>query len=101
MYTFDQLQELFNESFDLSEIPLKPYRLYDPIRYSLSQGGKRMRPLLVLMACDMFEGDLMDAMNSAIAVRCFTTSRSFMTISWISRQSAGEWIRFIKSGTRV
>lgn len=71
MYTFDQLQELFNESFDLSEIPLKPTRLYDPIRYSLSQGGKRMRPLLVLMGCDLFNGDLYDAMNSAIAVEVF------------------------------
>lgn len=71
MYTFDQLQELFNESFDLSEIPLKPTRLYDPIRYTLSQGGKRMRPLLVLMGCDLFKGDLYDAMNSAIAVEVF------------------------------
>ena len=71
MYTFDQLQALFNASFDLSEIPLNPLRLYDPIRYSLSQGGKRMRPLLVLMSCDMFNGDLHDAMNSAIAVEVF------------------------------
>jgi geranylgeranyl diphosphate synthase type II len=71
MYTFDQLQELFNASFDLSEIPFKPLRLYDPIRYSLSQGGKRMRPLLVLMSCDLFNGDLHDAMNSAIAVEVF------------------------------
>ena len=71
MYTFDQLQELFNVSFDLSEIPLKPTRLYDPIRYSLSQGGKRMRPLLVLMGCDLFKGDLNDAMNCAIAVEVF------------------------------
>ena len=71
MYTFDQLQELFNESFDLSEIPLKPARLYDPIRYTLSQGGKRMRPLLVLMGCDLFNGELHDAMNSAIAVEVF------------------------------
>jgi geranylgeranyl diphosphate synthase, type II len=71
MYTFDQLHKLFNESFDLSEIPLKPTRLYDPIRYTLSQGGKRMRPLLVLMGCDLFQGVLSDAMNSAIAVEIF------------------------------
>jgi len=71
MYTFDQLQELFNESFDLSKIPLKPARLYDPIRYTLSHGGKRMRPLLVLMGCDLFKGDLNEAMNSAIAVEVF------------------------------
>jgi len=71
MYTFDQLLEVFNSSFDLAEIPLKPLRLYDPIRYSLSQGGKRMRPLLVLMGCDLFEGDIYDAMNCAIAVEVF------------------------------
>jgi geranylgeranyl diphosphate synthase type II len=71
MLTFDQLQQRFTDAFDLNEIPLTPARLYDPIRYSLSQGGKRMRPLLVLMSCDLFSGDINDAMNCAIAVEVF------------------------------
>ena len=71
MLTFEQLQERFNNAFNLNEIPSKPARLYDPIRYSLSQGGKRMRPLLVLMSCDLFAGDIDDAMNCAIAVEIF------------------------------
>ncbi len=71
MLTFEQLQERFNEAFNLNEIPLTPTRLYDPIRYSLLQGGKRMRPLLVLMSCDLFSGDVDDAMNCAIAVEVF------------------------------
>jgi geranylgeranyl diphosphate synthase type II len=71
MLTFDQLQQRFTEAFNLDEIPTNPVRLYDPIRYSLSQGGKRMRPLLVLMSCDLFSGDIDDAMNCAIAVEIF------------------------------
>ncbi|NWJ49481.1 MAG: polyprenyl synthetase family protein [Bacteroidetes bacterium] len=71
MLTFDQLQQRFNEALDLDQLPSYPARLYAPIRYSLSHGGKRMRPLLVLMSCDLFSGDIDDAMNCAIAVEIF------------------------------
>ena len=35
----------------------EPKNLYDPIQYILNLGGKRLRPVLTLMAADCFEGD--------------------------------------------
>ncbi|MFH1937200.1 MAG: polyprenyl synthetase family protein [Bacteroidota bacterium] len=48
-----------------------PGELYDPIEYALSQGGKRLRPLLVLLSCEMFGGNPDEAMNPAIGVEIF------------------------------
>lgn len=48
-----------------------PQNLYDPIGYMLSLGGKRLRPVLCLMANDMFGGDVQRAMPAALAVEVF------------------------------
>jgi geranylgeranyl diphosphate synthase, type II len=48
-----------------------PKELYEPVDYIMSLGGKRMRPLLVLMACEMFDGDINQALNSAIGIELF------------------------------
>jgi geranylgeranyl diphosphate synthase, type II len=45
--------------------------LYDPIHYLLSLGGKRIRPVLALAACEAEGGSLQDAMPSAMAVELF------------------------------
>lgn len=45
--------------------------LYAPIAYSLSAGGKRLRPSLVLMAADAFGGKAADAMQAALGVEMF------------------------------
>src|SRR6185436_17303468 len=44
---------------------------YEPIRYMLSLGGKRMRPLLVLMGCDMFKGNVEKAVPAALGIELF------------------------------
>ncbi|MCL2682213.1 MAG: polyprenyl synthetase family protein [Bacteroidales bacterium] len=49
----------------------QPNLLYDPIVYSLSQGGKRIRPLLTLMSCEMFGGDVEKALYPAVGVEIF------------------------------
>ena len=49
----------------------QPNLLYDPIVYSLSQGGKRIRPLLTLMGCEMFGGDVEKALYPAVGVEIF------------------------------
>lgn len=54
-----------------SELPSVPAELYEPIRYMLSLGGKRIRPLLVLMSCDLFNGKIEDAIFPALAVELF------------------------------
>lgn len=48
-----------------------PEELYDPIAYTLSLGGKRMRPLLVLLGCDLFGNAIEPAINPALAVEIF------------------------------
>lgn len=49
----------------------EPHQLYDPIKYILSLGGKRIRPALTLMVCDFFGSDYKKAMNAALAVELF------------------------------
>ncbi|MBN1339171.1 MAG: polyprenyl synthetase family protein [Bacteroidales bacterium] len=71
MYTTEEL--ILKIEIRLAAIPLnkEPDKLYDPISYTLSLGGKRMRPLLTLMACDMFGGNPEDAIEAAIGLELF------------------------------
>ena len=46
----------------------EPCDLYDPIRYILSGGGKRLRPVLTLFSCEAFGGNYKDALNAAAAI---------------------------------
>lgn len=48
-----------------------PVNLYGPIEYTLNMGGKRLRPVMLLMACELFGGQPDDAMNAALAVEIF------------------------------
>jgi geranylgeranyl diphosphate synthase type II len=48
-----------------------PPNLYDPIGYTIALGGKRMRPMLTLMACDLFDGDINLALKPAIGIEVF------------------------------
>lgn len=45
--------------------------LYEPIKYALSAGGKRIRPVLVLMGAEAFGKDMAKAMNAAIGIEIF------------------------------
>lgn len=49
----------------------KPDNLYDPVRYILTLGGKRLRPLLTLVSCDFFDAPISDAMDAAVAIEVF------------------------------
>jgi geranylgeranyl diphosphate synthase type II len=51
--------------------PEQPARLYEPVRYMLNLGGKRMRPVLVLMAGRMFGASERELMPAALAVEVF------------------------------
>ncbi len=48
-----------------------PANLYEPIEYTLDMGGKRLRPVMVLLACELFGGKADEAMNAALAVEIF------------------------------
>ncbi|WP_082864182.1 polyprenyl synthetase family protein [Polaribacter atrinae] len=49
----------------------EPKNLYEPIDYILKLGGKRMRPILTLMAADIFSGGYEKAMPAALAIEVF------------------------------
>lgn len=72
MYPTSELQQRIAESLADIHIPERPSNLYDPIRYMLQIGGKRIRPLLTLMAADLFSiTDIDRAMPAALAIELF------------------------------
>ena len=62
-----QVQEIFDTERFLAE----PKELYAPIDYTLRLGGKRIRPLLLLAANQMFDGDLSQVRNAALGIETF------------------------------
>lgn len=71
MKTYKELYTRINQEIDVLNLHGKPDELYEPIRYMLALGGKRLRPVLVLMATDMFDGDINKAIHAALAVEVF------------------------------
>jgi geranylgeranyl diphosphate synthase type II len=68
------LQQLVIEAIETSQFPETPSNLYDPIRYILTLGGKRVRPVLTLMAAELFGMQEMDEIiPAAKAVSFFIT----------------------------
>ncbi len=52
-------------------LPANPKNLYEPIRYILDLGGKKMRPVLTLMGCELFNSNYKIAKQAALAVELF------------------------------
>lgn len=49
----------------------EPETLYGPMHYILDLGGKRLRPVLTLMCCELFGGEARQAMGAAMAIETF------------------------------
>jgi len=71
MTQLQSLQNQFNVALKTLELPSEPKLLYEPVSYTLSNGGKRMRPLLVLMGCKVFKEDISQAIHPAIGIEVF------------------------------
>ncbi|HIW98122.1 MAG TPA: polyprenyl synthetase family protein [Candidatus Tidjanibacter gallistercoris] len=71
MYGKEELSNLIETYIRELPFPEEPDTLYEPIVYSLEGGGKRLRPLLAMMACNMFSDDVMRALPCAAAVEVF------------------------------
>lgn len=56
-----------NQQIEVKE----PLNLYEPIHYILQLGGKRLRPVLAIMTCDLFGGDAKKAFDAALAIEVF------------------------------
>tara|TARA_R110002124_G_scaffold171959_1_gene339631 strand:+ start:213 stop:1184 length:972 start_codon:yes stop_codon:yes gene_type:complete len=64
-------QKDFLEYLESKKWVREPKNLYEPIDYIIKLGGKRMRPILTLMAADIFSDNYKDAMPAALAVEVF------------------------------
>lgn len=71
MHSINELQQIINTAIANAQYPPAPKELYEPISYLMNIGGKRMRPVLVLMACDMFSDTIAPAINPALAIEVF------------------------------
>ncbi len=71
MHTISQLQEKVNKQLSELHIKPSPAHLYDPIKYMLGLEAKRTRPVLVLMSCELFGGNIDAAIQPAIGIEVF------------------------------
>ncbi len=74
MYSVKELQEIIiaeieNRSGKLKK--LEPSNLYSPVNYSLEIGGKRLRPVLLLLSYNLFSDDVKAALPAAVAIEVF------------------------------
>ena len=71
MYSSSELMQMVNKAIESLPYDRKPQSLYAPIQYVLSLGGKRLRPVLMLMAYNMYKEDVEHIMMPAIAIETY------------------------------
>ncbi len=71
MTSFEEYAAIVGEYIDQREYPAVPCSLYDPVRYTMADGGKRLRPMFVLEACGLWKDDVSDALPPAAAIEMF------------------------------
>lgn len=71
MRTFEEICRTIEEALARLTFDQPPCSLFDPITYILSLGGKRIRPALALMACDLFGGKNEDVLQPALGLEVF------------------------------
>ncbi len=68
---FEELLKLIDGEVRQTDFGSSPAELYDPIRYIMDLGGKRLRPLLTLLSYRLFSDDLGPALPAAVAIEIF------------------------------
>lgn len=71
MYTIEQLRDIIKTELNKQEYVEKPYSLFEPIKYIMEDGGKRLRPVLTLLAYNLYRDDIEKALKSAIGIEIF------------------------------
>ncbi len=71
MRSVERLQELFLKYLQKELFDQSPVELYEPINYILQLGGKRLRPVLLLMGANLFSDDIDHALPAALAIEIF------------------------------
>lgn len=71
MLSLEEYRKLANDEIAAIPYPATPNGLYEPIAYTMDLGGKRLRPALVLMACEAMGGDVKKAIKPAVGLELF------------------------------
>ncbi|MEG1574778.1 MAG: polyprenyl synthetase family protein [Bacteroidales bacterium] len=71
MNSIETYTEIINKALSGILYTTEPSGLYTPIKYQLDMGGKRVRPLLAVMACDALGGDISEVIQPAIGIEIF------------------------------
>jgi geranylgeranyl diphosphate synthase type II len=72
MLTVKEITDIINKAAsDATLFASPPRSLFEPVEYMLSIGGKRLRPLLTLLLCDILQADLQKALKPALALEVF------------------------------
>ena len=71
MYTSEELLKKVNAALDGLAYDRKPFTLYEPIKYVLSLGGKRVRPVLMLLAYNLYKDNPESIMTQAIGLETY------------------------------
>ncbi|PIE50942.1 MAG: polyprenyl synthetase [Flavobacteriales bacterium] len=71
MEFLNKYHKIINTAIDKYLFKDKPVELYEPMNYIVSHRGKRIRPIMVLMGCDLFGGDLKQAVKPSLAIEYF------------------------------
>lgn len=71
MFSSEYLREISDRAISSLSSSPEAERLYDPVKYILSQGGKRLRPVLCLMACNLFSDKIDEALMPAVGIEVF------------------------------
>ena len=70
-YTLSQLQELFNQYLSNLRYEMEPEGLYAPINYELELGGKRLRPLLLMLSYLLYKNDVERVLPQAAGIETY------------------------------
>ncbi len=71
MYSYQQCVTIFEENLKKVNFQKHPRHLYEPIGYIMNLKGKRLRPALTLMACNLFSDHIENAIEPALAIEIF------------------------------
>ena len=70
-YSFAQLLDKVNAHIEQLDYAHEPMNLYDPVKYILSLGGKRIRPAMMLMAYNIYRDDVEQILDPALALEIY------------------------------
>lgn len=71
LYSFDEILNTINDKVDNIKFTQEPQTLFSPIEYILGLGGKRVRPALALMSCNLFKDNIDDVIPIALGIEVF------------------------------